>query len=80
MESQKPAHQPDKESSSFLADRWGSIVLIVLAIIFIAQNRTRVSTHLLWVTVSAPNWVVLTALFVVGAISGALWRGRRKKK
>lgn len=67
-------------ATSFLAARWGSVVLVILAAIFVGQNREDVSLHLLWVTVTAPNWVVLAALFVLGALSGALWRSRRKKK
>ncbi len=57
---------------------WVIIVLAVLAVIFIAQNRDRHPVHLLWVTVESPTWLMLTAIFVAGALVGLLLRRRRR--
>ena len=47
------------------AQYWAPIVLIVLAAIFIGQNRDRQQVHLLWLTVESPMWLLLAALFVI---------------
>jgi lipopolysaccharide assembly protein A len=57
---------------------WLSIVLVALAVIFVAQNRDRHPISLLWVTVLAPTWLVLTVIFVVGLLAGLLLRRRRR--
>ena len=53
-------------------------VLIVLAAIFIGQNRDRQQVHLLWLTVESPMWLLLAALFVIGVVTGLLLRRRRR--
>lgn len=57
---------------------WVTIVLAALAAIFIAQNREHHPVHLLWVTVEAAAWLVLTAVFVAGVLVGLLLRRRRR--
>jgi uncharacterized integral membrane protein len=52
-------------------------VLAVISVVFIAQNRDRVSIHLFTATVSAPLWLLLTITVLVGAAVGALLRTRR---
>jgi putative membrane protein len=52
------------------------IVLVVLAAIFVSQNRDRHPIRLLWVTVQSPTWFVLTVIFVVGLVIGVLLRRR----
>lgn len=52
-------------------------VLFAATVVFIAQNRDRVSIHLLTATVSAPMWLLLTITVLVGAAVGALLRARR---
>ncbi|MFN8072871.1 MAG: DUF1049 domain-containing protein [Mycobacterium sp.] len=60
------------------AQYWAPIVLIVLAAIFIGQNRDRQQVHLLWLTVESPMWLLLAALFVIGVVTGLLLRRRRR--
>jgi uncharacterized integral membrane protein len=55
-----------------------AIVLIVLAVIFAVQNTVRHEVHLLWVSVEAATWVVLTVIFLVGVVTGWLL-GRRRR-
>ena len=51
---------------------WLAIILIVLAAIFIVQNTVRHQVHLLWATVEAATWLVLSIIFFVGVVTGVL--------
>ncbi|MET0995843.1 MAG: lipopolysaccharide assembly protein LapA domain-containing protein [Mycobacterium sp.] len=57
---------------------WVAMVLAALAAIFVAQNRDRVSVHVLWVTVDSPMWFILVIIFLVGILIGLLLHRRRK--
>lgn len=57
---------------------WVALILLALAAIFIAQNRDQPSIHILWITVQAPMWVILTVMLVVGLLVGLLLRRRRR--
>ena len=57
---------------------WLAITLVVLAAIFIAQNRDRQRVHVLWITVESPMWLLLTAMLVVGIAIGLLLHRRRR--
>ena len=57
---------------------WLAIILVVLAAIFIAQNRERQRVHVLWITVESPMWLLLTAMAIVGLVVGLLLRRRRR--
>ncbi|MFI5720637.1 lipopolysaccharide assembly protein LapA domain-containing protein [Nocardia sp. NPDC051750] len=60
-------------------NQWLAAILIVLAVVFIAQNRDRVDINFLLVTVTAPMWLVLLILFLVGALAGVLIRRRARR-
>lgn len=62
---------------SLLRRHWLPLLLLVAAIVFIAQNRVDSRITLLWVDVVAPLWLVLAILFVVGFVV-RLTRGRRR--
>ncbi|MEZ0360129.1 DUF1049 domain-containing protein [Mycobacterium sp. SA01] len=57
---------------------WLAIILVVLAAVFIAQNRDRQRVHVLWITVESPMWLLLTAMAVVGLVVGLLLHRRRR--
>lgn len=57
---------------------WVAIVLVVLAAIFVAQNRSRIPVDVLWFRVTSPLWLLLTVIFVVGLVIGLLL-GRRRR-
>lgn len=57
---------------------WLAILLIVLAAVFIGQNRDRQRVHILWITVESPMWLLLTAMLAVGVIVGLLLHRRRR--
>jgi uncharacterized integral membrane protein len=61
----------------FLLDRWVPILLTLLAVVFISQNRDRVSTDLFWLQVLAPLWLVLLVAVLAGVLIGSLGRRRR---
>ncbi|WP_227978973.1 hypothetical protein [Nocardia spumae] len=60
--------------------QWVALVLIVLAIIFVAENRGRVSIEFLLIDITSPMWLVLLATFVVGWIAGVLTVRRRNRR
>ena len=79
MSSEVPDTRPSGGRARRVAARhWLAIVLIVLAVIFVVQNTVRHEVHLLWVSVEAATWVVLTVIFLVGVVTGWLLRRRRR--
>lgn len=62
----------------FAARHWLAIVLVVLAVVFIVQNTVRHEIHLLWVSVEAATWLVLTVIFLLGVATGWLLHRRRR--
>ncbi|MGY1710293.1 lipopolysaccharide assembly protein LapA domain-containing protein [Geodermatophilus sp. SYSU D00758] len=56
-----------------------ALVLGLAVLVFIAQNRDSVSVHLLWATLSAPQWLLLTLTALAGAAVGALLRRRNPR-
>ena len=55
-------------------------VLVVLAIIFIAENHQKVRIRLIGPVVEMRLWLALTVLFIVGGICGYLLARRRAKR
>ena len=54
----------------FVRHRWLAIVLVILVVIFIAQNRQRVSVSFLWLHLKSPLWFILAITAVVGLAIG----------
>ncbi|MEU1983176.1 LapA family protein [Nocardia sp. NPDC019395] len=65
--------------SRISVNQWLAAVLIVLAVVFIAQNRDRVDINFLLVTVTSPMWLVLLIIFLVGAVAGLLIKRRARR-
>lgn len=63
----------------FLAQRWLPILVVVLVVVFVAQNRSDVSIHLFWATVTAPLWLILSLIFLLGVLVGA-YRAKRRSR
>jgi uncharacterized integral membrane protein len=51
-------------------------VLVVLAFVFIIENREPAAIRVIIPIVVMPLWAALTAMFLVGVIVGAVWRRR----
>jgi lipopolysaccharide assembly protein A len=74
------AGSPPKRARRRIAVRyWIALILVALAAIFIAQNRDQPRVHILWITVQAPMWFILTVMLAVGILVGLLLRRRRRK-
>lgn len=63
--------------SKIKPSHWVALILIVAAILFVAQNRITTSIELFWLSVQAPLWLVLTLMFGIGWLSGYLATRRR---
>ncbi len=64
--------------SRISAGQWLAIVLTVLAVLFIIENRHRVEIEFLLITIRSPMWLVLLVMFVVGWLAGILVRRVRR--
>ncbi|MDI9916787.1 DUF1049 domain-containing protein [Rhodococcus sp. IEGM 1379] len=53
-------------------------VLVVLAVIFILQNRSTTTIQLFWVSVQSPLWLTLVVILLLGWIAGLLTTRRNK--
>ena len=53
-------------------------MLVVLAVIFIFQNRSATTIQLFWVSVQSPLWLTLAVILLLGWIAGLLTTRRKK--
>ncbi|NKY49884.1 DUF1049 domain-containing protein [Nocardia vermiculata] len=60
--------------------QWVALVLLVLAIIFVAENRGRTSIEFLLIEITSPMWLVLLVMFAVGWLAGVLTMRRRGRR
>ncbi|MFI1464131.1 lipopolysaccharide assembly protein LapA domain-containing protein [Nocardia carnea] len=65
--------------SRITVNQWVAAVLVVLSVVFIAQNRSRVDINFLLVTVRSPMWLILLIMFLVGALAGLLIKRRARR-
>jgi uncharacterized integral membrane protein len=56
------------------------LILIILAAIFIVQNRARGHVQVLFWNVSQPTWIWLLAVLIVGVVIGSMFPWFRPKK
>ncbi|QLY30056.1 lipopolysaccharide assembly protein LapA domain-containing protein [Nocardia huaxiensis] len=73
---------PEKPSllSRVTPTQWIALALTVLAVLFIAANRKRVSIEFLLFDISSPLWLILLAMFVIGWLAGVLTARRRRNR
>ncbi len=78
MAAEKSTDSPEKRVgiAGFALRNWLALVLAVIAVVFIAQNRDRVPVHLFWLTVTSPMWLLMAALFAGGWLVGMLLKRR----
>jgi putative membrane protein len=76
----RPPPQKRNLVARILAAQWLPLVLIVLAVLFIAQNRARISISLFWAHLESPLWFILVITIVVGLIIGLLAARRRAQR
>ncbi|QMU69352.1 DUF1049 domain-containing protein [Streptacidiphilus sp. P02-A3a] len=81
--SDSASRRPARESAKFSLSprRIIMAVVAVLAVIFIAQNRSRVHIHFFTAEFSCPMWLLLVIMTVVGLGLGlGVSRRRRTRK
>ncbi|MFV2196868.1 LapA family protein [Nocardiopsis sp. LOL_012] len=59
---------------------WVALILLILAVIFVAQNRDAVQIQVLVVSLSAPLWATLGGAVLVGLVIGLLLRPSARKQ
>ncbi|MET7767257.1 hypothetical protein [Nocardia sp. NPDC005366] len=57
--------------------QWLALVLTVLAVFFVVENRNQVSIEFLLIDITAPMWLILLVMFVIGWGVGRLSYRRR---
>ncbi|WP_406238781.1 hypothetical protein [Nocardia sp. NBC_01009] len=71
------------ENRSILArispTQWVALSVTVLAVVFVAENRSKVSIEFLLITIRSPMWLILLTMFVIGWVTGVLTMRRRSK-
>lgn len=73
------SHSHRTSLPTILRERWLAIVLVVLSVLFVAQNRNRVDFNLFWIHLRMPLWFVLLVMLVVGAVVGMLAARQRRR-
>lgn len=64
-------------TSSFLKSYWLPILLGILAVVFIVQNRGVANIQFLMVRVAMPEWLLYCILMLVGLVIG--WYSHRRR-
>ncbi|MEV6432192.1 hypothetical protein [Nocardia sp. NPDC051463] len=71
------------ENRSILArispTQWVALAVTVLAVVFVAENRSKVSIEFLLITIRSPMWLILLTMFAIGWVTGVLAMRRRSK-
>lgn len=65
---------------TLLKTHWIPILLVILAVVFIAENRYRTTIELFWLQITSPLWLILLVLFAVGFAAGRLSSRRKAVK
>lgn len=73
---------PTSQSSvvAFLKRRWLALVIIVVVIVLVLANRDPVTFHLVFTSFETPEWVVILATFLLGAVVGWIAKARRASR
>lgn len=59
---------------------WVAAAIVVLALIFVLQNRQDASVHLFNISITAPLWMTLLITLIAGVLVGALARRSRRRQ
>lgn len=77
MSTEPAAPAADRSFATLAKKYWLPALLTVLAVVFIVQNTSDIPIHLFNRTLSAPAWIVYTALVLGGWVIG--WFAQRKR-
>ena len=64
---------------AFLKRRWLAIVLVLLAIVFIVQNRNDSTVQLFNAQATMSQWLVLSIVFVGGMVAGFIMARNKRR-
>ncbi len=70
MTAPSPTSSSSNKALSLLKRYWLPLLLIVIAIIFIAQNTQRVSVDFLFLSFRSWLWLILTIVALGGLVAG----------
>jgi uncharacterized integral membrane protein len=74
---------PDQQVGRSTGTNWRMIVGIVLlaaVLVLVLQNTKEATFELFWMSVTAPLWILVVAVLVLGFLIGWLLKGRRVKR
>ena len=75
------ARTPGEMVLGLLKRFWLPLILVIVAIIFIAQNTQHVQVRFLMFSISSWQWLILTIVAVAGVVAGwFIGRNRLKRK
>jgi lipopolysaccharide assembly protein A len=78
---QQGAHQgAGSRLRSIPARTWIALVLVIIAVVFILQNRDHIRIYIVNVQVSAPLWTVLLVTVLVGLLIGLMLHLRSRNR
>ncbi len=77
-ENKKPTGGNGQSGFRMSPRAWVGLAIAIVSIAFIIQNRQEVEINLLLFTVSAPLYIVLSAVFLAGALT--LWLIARRRR
>jgi len=72
--------QGESSVVTFLKQRWFALLILVLVIVLIAANTQDAPIDLVFTTLTAPLWLVLTITLVLGILIGWILKTRRVKR
>ncbi|MDT9695394.1 LapA family protein [Streptomyces sp. P17] len=76
----KTRRKGDERNPAFTAGRIAVLVLAVLGLIFIFENTQETEIRLLIPLVTMPLWAALLGTALIGALCGAYFMGRRRRR
>jgi putative membrane protein len=68
---------PGDKALAFVKQRWLAIVLLVVAVVFVLQNRNDTTITFLFLDWTSPLWFTLALVLIVGIAIGWALKGRR---
>lgn len=71
---------PGNPVGRLFARHWGALLLAIVLIVFVLENRRRVSINLLATHVRSPLWLVLVVTALIGLAIGYLLARQRARR
>jgi uncharacterized integral membrane protein len=59
---------------------WIALILVIIAVFFVAQNRDTAQIQVLFFSLEAPQWAALCTTAIIGLLVGLLLRPSERRK